>query len=671
MVVLPGWFDACMTQADQAGDAMTMLPRMRLTPAPEFPPDLPWLNTPRPLRLRDLRGKVVLLDFWTYGCINCLHILPALHRLETTYARQLVVIGVHAAKYDNEAVLDNIRQAIHRYDITHAVVHDHAFQLWQAYRVSGWPTQILIDPTGHVLQGFMGEHHEDRIDRLIAATIAYHREQGTLRESAAVALPPPPAAATALRYPGKILVDTALSRLFIADTGHHRLVMTDMQGRVLGVIGQGHAGATDGSWPSARFRQPQGMAVQDGMLYVADTGNHLIRRVDLRRRLVDTLAGTGIRAREFNVPGYGRTVPLNSPWDLHGQAQALYIAMAGMHQIWRLNLTTAYAEPFAGSGREDRIDAMHMEAALGQPSGLSGDGRQLYVADTEVNAVRAVSLDPDGVTRTLVGGGLFTFGDRDASGREARLQHPLGVAYADGVVYVADTYNHKIKRLDPERGWLQTVAGTGQAGWRDGPAAQAQLYEPGGLSFGAGRVYVADTNNHRVRVLELATQRLSTLPLQGLEPPQRAIEMPALAAAPPSDPPDVMRLAEQVLAAGERTVLRLALHAPPGWKVNAQAPGMLMLHVQGEAVTLPEPHTKRTIRPMLPRLVVPLDVAAAGRTATLRVHLSFVLCRENNEGICVPRQVAWEVPVRSQAQVATAEVVLYDRMTSVRRTFGP
>jgi sugar lactone lactonase YvrE len=346
-----------------------------------------------------------------------------------------------------------------------------------------------------------------------------------------------------------------------------------------------------------------------------------------------------------------------------------------MHQIWRLDLTTAYAEPFAGSGREDHVDANHADAALGQPSGLSGDGRQLYVADTEVNAIRSVSFDPDGATQTLAGGGLFTFGDRDASGREARLQHPLGVAYADGVVYIADTYNHKIKRLDPASGRLQTIAGTGQAGWGDGPAAQAQFYEPGGLSVAAGRVYIADTNNHRVRVVDLAAGRVSTLPLRGAGPRQAAAEVQARldpqSNAQSDDLVDVMPLAEQLLPAHARTALRIALHAPPGWKVNARAPGLLTLRVQGEAVSVPAPHAHRPIRPMRPRLLVPLDVAAAGRTAALRVDLSFVLCREGDEGICVPRQVAWEVPVRSQPAADPAQLLLDDRMTSIRQMFGP
>jgi DNA-binding beta-propeller fold protein YncE len=643
------------------------LPQMQLAPATEFPDDLQWLNTERPLRLRDLRGKLVLLDFWTYGCINCLHILPDLKRLEAKYARELVVIGVHTAKYDNEAVLANLHQAIRRYGIQHPVINDHAARVWSAYRVPGWPTQILIDPNSNILQGFIGEYHDQRLDRLIADTIALHRQRGTLRDAAPLPIVTSPSAPdTPLRYPGKVLADAASSHLWIADTQHHRMILSTLDGNVLAVVGRGTAGSADGDFASAMFRQPQGLALQNGQLYVADTGNHLVRRIDLTTQRVDTIAGTGVRAREFNVPGYGRAAQLNSPWDLHRQGNALYMAMAGMHQIWRLDLETTYVEPFAGTGREGFSDDVHSAAAFGQPSGLSGDGTHLYVADTEVNAIRAVSLAPDGMTTTLSGGGLFTFGDRDGMGREARLQHPLGIAAVDGGVYVADTYNHKIKRLNTSTDYLKTIAGTGMAGWRDGAAAQAQFYEPGGLSAAAGQLYVADTNNHRVRVVDLHTLVVTTLPLRGLTPPENVASAPS----GEDDLTEVLRLSEQSLPASMRTAIRIDLHAPAGWQINASAPGLLAVTVKGRGASVPDAYVKKILRPMPPELEVPLQMAQAETVALLRVDLNFVLCRKVNQAVCVPRQIAWEVPVRSRSQAVQTELILHDRMASVAQEFA-
>jgi DNA-binding beta-propeller fold protein YncE len=608
--------------------------------------------------LRKLRGKVVLLDFWTYGCINCLHIIPDVQRLEAAYPRELVVIGVHSGKYDNERLVDNIRQATRRYGISHAVVNDRDFRIWNAYRVPGWPTQIVIDPAGRHLMAFVGENHYGRIDQLVKATIDLHRKQGTLREGALYLRAESAATDTSpLLYPGKVLANTDASRLFIADTNHHRLVVTDPQGTLREVIGNGVAGANDGPFATATFRQPQGMALHEDMLYVADTGNHLLRRIDLRRRMVETIAGSGAKARMFNVPGLGRGIPLNSPWDLHRHGQHLYIAMAGMHQVWRMDLATARLEPFSGSGREDLVDAVHSEAAMGQPSGLSGDAHQLYVADSEVNAVRAARLHPFGRIVTLAGGGLFTFGDRDGLGAEARLQHPLGVAYAGGTVYVADTYNHKIKALDPRTGRLQTFAGTGTPGDRDGPGDQAQFYEPGGLSVGGGQLYVADTNNQRIRVLDLTSRLVSTLSIRGLTPPTAAITSAAAAS-----PDAVVKLAEQAMPAASQGALRIALDIPSGFKLSPGAPATLAVSVQGDGVRVPPEHGVQTLMPFDPNLVVPLYIGPPGERALLQVDLAFVICRRNDQGICALRQVVWQAPVRSQSGAAPSALTLRYRV---------
>jgi DNA-binding beta-propeller fold protein YncE/peroxiredoxin len=654
ILVLAGWIGSATGQENQARADVPQLPRMALAAAPEFPTGLQWLNTDRPLSLKALRGKVVLLDFWTYGCINCLHVLPDLRRLEATFADELVVIGVHSAKYDNEAVLANVRQAVQRYGITHPVVNDRDYRIWKAYRVPGWPTQIVIDPEGRLLQGFVGENHYERLERLIAATIDLHRHKGTLHEgpwqaSAAVAQRHD----TPLRYPGKVLADAESSRLFIADTNHHRIVVTDPQGNLLRLIGRGTPGADDGPLGVATFRYPQGMALLDGMLYVADTGNHLVRRVDVRHGMVDTVLGTGAKAREFNVPGTGRTVPLNSPWALYGHGPYLYIAMAGMHQLWRLHLGTGYAEPFSGSSQEGLLDDVHSNAALAQPSGLSGDGQRLYVADSEVNAIRVADLDPDGTLATVVGGGLFTFGDRDGMGAQARLQHPLGVAYADGLVYVADTYNHKIKRLDPRSGELRTLAGTGRAGYRDGPAERAQFYEPGGLSAAAGRLYVADTNNHRIRVIDVATRDVSTLTLSHLTPPSVGGQEQA-----PAGQVEHIRLREQTVRAASRASVRLALQLPTGWKINAAAPATLTVETEGRVLHVPTAYAKRTLRPPASEVRIPLRIASQEGQGHLQVELAFVACSAKAQGVCVLRQVRWDVPVRSRIQARQSEVLL-------------
>ncbi|MGH8006904.1 MAG: thioredoxin-like domain-containing protein, partial [Candidatus Binatia bacterium] len=355
----------------QKGDSMAQ-ERVR---APELEGGIAWLNTDQPLTLAGLKGKVVLLDFWTYCCINCMHVIPDLKKLEAKYPEQLVVIGVHSAKFPNERESDNIRQAILRYEIEHPVVNDREFHILRRYGVRSWPTLVLIDPEGYVVGGISGEGHYDALDRVIGKLVADHRVRGSLQEGLLpLALEKAGSATSVLSFPGKVLADPAQDRLFIADSNHNRVLLTTKEGKVLDVAGAGEAGAGDGTFEAATFNNPQGMAVDEDRLYVADTENHLIRRLDLKARTVTTIAGTGTLALGPYRRGPAREVGLSSPWDLVVEKGVLYIAMAGPHQIWAMNLQENEIGPYAGSGQEARIDGPLMEAALAQPSGIISDG---------------------------------------------------------------------------------------------------------------------------------------------------------------------------------------------------------------------------------------------------------------------------------------------------------
>jgi DNA-binding beta-propeller fold protein YncE len=316
-----------------------------------------------------------------------------------------------------------------------------------------------------------------------------------------------------LAFPGRITADPAGRRLLIADSGHHRLVVCRADGGEARVIGTGRAGFADGPAPQAQFHHPQGMALDGETLYVADTSNHAIRRVDLTSGQVQTIAGTGRLGLSYAGPGPARQVDLRSPWALALRGHMLYIAMAGMHQIWVLDLKHDWLAPYAGSGLEGIQGGRLNQAWFAQPSGLSTDGRVLYVACSETSAVRMVDLPPGDNLRAhrLVGVGLFDFGDVDGTGDQVRLQHPLDVAWHDGRLYVADSYNHKVKRLDPETRRCESWVGDGEPGLRDGHGRAARFFEPGGLSIGDGVLYVADTNNHAIRAVDLQTGAVTTL----------------------------------------------------------------------------------------------------------------------------------------------------------------
>ena len=480
--------------------------------APDLDGAAEWLNVAAPVSMAQLRGKVVLIDFWTYGCVNCMHVLRDLKALEDRFRDELVVIGVHSPKFTNERSSDNLRRILVRYEIEHPVANDAHHLLWRRYGVQAWPTRVIIDPAGNVVGTAMGEGNFDGFVKAIRTVIRVFDERGQInRAPLPLALERSRHADRPLLYPGKILADAGSNRLFIADSNHNRIVVTSLNGDVLETIGSGLPGDGDGIFSQARFNRPQGLALDAAtsletggpILYVADTGNHQVRAVDFQLRAVHTLDVSDLK----------------SPWDIALRPGILIVAMAGPHQLWVIDLLHDRAYPYAGTGEEARRDGTVGQAAFAQPSGLALDGDTLYVADAESNVIRAVALPPVNTVTSLAGGDLFDFGDSDDIGDAARLQHPLGVAVYDGRVIIADTYNHKIKMLDPRTRTVWTIAGTGVPGHSDGVGSRAQFHEPGGVAVADHTLFVADTNNHAVRTIDLRSFVVSTLALAGLAPP--------------------------------------------------------------------------------------------------------------------------------------------------------
>ena len=499
-----------------------MTPRVR---APDLPQNQPWLNTEHPLSIQQIKGRVVILDFWTYCCINCLHVLPKLKYLEQKYKDSLTIIGVHSGKFEHEKETENIRQAILRYDIEHPVLVDSEFRVWQEYTVRAWPTLVIIDPESYVSKHMSGEVSQDALDQLIEQLIREHNKKGTINfRQLNLSLEKQRTLATPLAFPGKVVATP--DRLFIADSGHNRIVVSTLAGKVIHLIGTGKSGLTDGAFTEAQFCAPQGMAFdqENQLLYVADTENHTLRRIDLRSSLVNTIAGTGEQSHQIHPHGgLSREIALNSPWDLEKVDDRLFIAMAGPHQIWEMQLETGIIQTYAGTGVEACIDGLVTESAFAQPSGITTVGQKLYVADSEVSSLRSVGLLESKV-RTICGSGdLFGFGDVDGTGSAVRLQHCLGVGYAQDYLWVADTYNHKIKRVDPYTGICQTILGDGSAGLQDGQGTSSRFCEPSGLSAIGSHLYIADTNNHAIRYVDLDTLTVTTLQFPGLCAPDVCI----------------------------------------------------------------------------------------------------------------------------------------------------
>ncbi|MGH8283759.1 MAG: thioredoxin-like domain-containing protein [Gammaproteobacteria bacterium] len=483
--------------------------------APAFPTNLDWINTGgRPVKLVELHGKVVLLDFWTYGCINCFHIIPDLEKLQKTYGNKLVIIGVHSAKFATERKTAHIEAVVLRYGIDHPVVNDKDMQIWNAYGAEGWPTLTVIDPAGNVVGQVSGEGHYDLLNKVIGTLIEGFAAKGEINAKplwfSGIHLEMPK---TSLLFPGKVLADPAHDRLFIADSNHNRIVVTTLTGKVLAVIGTGTAGLKDGAYAFAEFHYPQGMSLADAnTLYVADTGNNAIRKIDLVHHTVTTVAGDGKQTYMTDPELPARSAELNTPWAVLWHDGLLYIAMAGQHQLWTYDPVGQTIRLYAGSGAEGISDGSLSAASFAQSSGLTTDGQVMYVADPEASAVRQVGFGPSAQVRTLVGTGLFDFGDVDGVGDHVRLQHDLGIVWHDGLLYIADTYNSKIKVLDPQTRRVTTFAGDG-----------GQFDEPGGLSAAGDELYVADTDHNRIAVVEVKTGKISTLKL---DDPNRLLTRP-------------------------------------------------------------------------------------------------------------------------------------------------
>jgi len=474
-----------------------------------------WFNTDKPIKLADLKGRIVLLDFWTLCCINCIHTLPDLARLEARYPGVLVVIGVHSPKFENEKKSSSIFKAVLRYDIRHPVVNDADRKIWNAYNVNHWPTLVLIDPDGNLWGTAKGEGHLDLVDKNIRDIIKQYTGKGLKTTPFEIKLSSEKAAP--LCFPGKVLADPKSNRIFIADSTNHRIVITDLDGKKIAIAGSGKEGLKDGAFADAQFSDPQGMALDGDTLYVADRKNHAIRALNLKKETVKIAAGTGVKnlLNKFGTSGIATKTPLCSPWDLLLHNKRIYIAISGNHQIWVYDPVAGRVAQYAGSGNEDIIDGPLLNASFAQPSGLATDGKRLYVADSETSSIRSVPLigvPSNTVVTTVVGAGLFEFGDKNGFDRQTiRLQHALGVQYFNGKLYVADTYNSKIKRIDATQLACDTYFGD----------EKGSLDEPGGISIAGGKMYIADTNNHRIQVLDMTTREATTLALQGVDPVRR------------------------------------------------------------------------------------------------------------------------------------------------------
>lgn len=480
--------------------------------APEINrPGLTWLNTDRPLGLADLKGKVVLLDFWTFCCINCMHILPTLRKIEEAFPDDVMVIGVHSPKFKAEADIHKVKQAIARYDIRHPVVHDPGFQIWREYNIHAWPTLVFIDPSGRIMGVNAGEPDPLHLMNSVRDAIEHFEATGTLKPSP-FTFATPKTATNRLSFPGKIKPLPGDEKLWmVADSGHHQIVVFDDAGNERARYGSGKQGALDGPAHQAMFNSPQGLTANATHIYVADTNNHAIRAISRATGDVTSIAGNGTRGMML-VNQFERAYEraLASPWDLEIKNQYLFFANAGTHQIGGIDLQQNAMRLVAGSGGEDIQDGPVLAALMAQPSSLAFNTKsdRLYFADSETSSIRYIDMN-DARIHTVVGTGLFDFGHVNGAFDGARLQHALGLSLInDNKLAVADSYNNALRLLDLESGMASDLE---DSSFTCLDSICTPYDEPAGIwADGPNRLLVSDTNNHRIVEVRLDKKTTKT-----------------------------------------------------------------------------------------------------------------------------------------------------------------
>jgi thiol-disulfide isomerase/thioredoxin len=625
---------------------------------PEFPADLDWINTENPLTMQGLIGKIVIFDFWTYGCINCIHMIPVLAQIEEKYAEEVMVIGVHSAKFDNEGQTNNLRQIVQRYNLHHPVINDNQFVVWQAYGAQAWPTIAIVDPRGNLVARDAGETPFEALDRYLSGMIEYYDglDPDIIdRTPLDIVLEGAGDPGTPLLFPGKVLADEASDRLFIADSNHNRIVIVDLStNEVIDIIGSARRGFDDGIFDDATFNQLQGMALDGDLLYIADVNNHAIRVANLSERTVSTIAGTGEMGR--GGVRFGTVIqnpledPIRSPWDVELDDDGfLHIAMAGTHQLYIYEPELNILYPSVGNGREANLNDVSLaDSELAQPSGLyyAGDGK-LYFADSESSTIRLADFDNNLVT--VVAGttdnNLFAFGDVDGDLGDNRLQHALGVqGVPNGDLYIADTYNSRIKVVHAGETSTETAYGLGGlGGYVDGDADVIEFDEPGGLSYANGVLYIADTNNHVIRMANLDTETVDTLIFSNPEDLVIDPDTVTILGSNTSDNTSIM-LDTQSMLTGEGKVT-LTINLPDEFKINDLIESHLELLSDSDAIQVNPSSDENITRFTIDEPFISIPITFSTGEGTLNAELTLYYCREGEEALCFIDTVDYIIPV--------------------------
>jgi DNA-binding beta-propeller fold protein YncE len=557
-------------------------------------------------------------------------------------------VGVHSPKFDAETENERLRAALLENEIAHPVAVDRQMKIWGAWSARSWPTIVVLDAHGRVVFRRSGEPDKEELAAAVAGALDEAKREGILKTGVIAGLAPEAKDTGPLAFPGKVIA-LANGDVAVSDTLHHRVVFTDSSFSLKDVVGSGLSGAKDGTYGEASFDKPQGLAEAGDLVYVADVENHLVRAIDRKSKTVTTVAGKGELAHVvLEAKSNGKETALRSPWDLAFTGGHLYVALAGSHQIAVFDPRDGTIAPFAGDGTERRVDGKGLEAAFAQPSGLATDGKTLWVADSETSSIRAITLATREV-KTVVGKDLFVFGDTDGAAEKVRLKHPLGLVHGaprgeQAALWLVDTYNSKVKRIDLVTGSTRTYA--------------QGLFEPSGIAIVAGSLVVTDSKRHRLaRVTE---NQVAPIDLEGLTAPPRGIAVDAGAGGPPPQKLEKVEIPEVRVRPDAPTTVRVTWKAPAGTAVNDDAPFRVRWN-RSDGLAEPPADVTSTGSKVKDGFSITVKPMKGAPNATLAGEIDIVICDAATHSVCVPVKRSLElgfISVKDASVGAAIEIPL-------------
>lgn len=533
-----------------------------------------WFNTSRPLEISDLKDRIILLDFWTYACVNCIQALPEIKKLEQTFGNKITVIGVHSGKFDNEKDGLSIKKAILKYGINHPVVNDSDFAIWNNFQAQAWPTFILINPNGRIVSTYLGEQGAAEIMPDVKKLVSKFRYQLN-RDPLPIMLEKYNVIGNVLNFPSKLSYTSSFSYksqklpvLFIANSTQNNIIISSLAGDIITKIGSGNKGFKDGDFFSASFNAPQSLLYNSGKLYVADTGNNALRLIDFKKGKVTTLFGSGKRGDIFEGASEAAgSIDLASPTDIEffPNNKKIVIANSGTHQILSYDIDKKTVSVLAGNGIEGIDDGKYPNNSLAQTADMSAFGGKLYFVDSETSSLRVI--DKSGEVKTLIGKGLFDFGHKNGSKSEALMQHPLGLTVDDTGAYISDSFNHSIRKYNFSTKKLYDFLGGKTKGDKLGAKNDIEFDQPEGIVSILDNFYIVDSNNNRIVVVNRKNLKSKLLDVM---PPLQLQKESFLQYLPNLQKVDKIKIKSE-------SEITLKINIEKGWKINKMGPSFINL----------------------------------------------------------------------------------------------